>query len=359
VATPGRRTDRCLEYDPVRTALFERGYEFEFFQAMRLLLRLYPERKQVGGVAKAAQEVARFRGPVSLAFPPSAIDHVAPPEDESSRAEVAVAFMGLTGVMGVLPLHYSERIIARRAARDTTFAAFLDIFNHRFISLFYRAWEKHRPAALIEAAGLGGREVDVFTQYLFDLIGMGTEGLRGRMRVFDNTLLWYAGLIAQKPHSASALRGILRDYLALPVEISQFRGGWYSLAESDRSYMSFDSERNQLGVGAFIGSKVWDQQARFRIRLGPVDLPRFREFLPGGIALGRVMEFTRFLVGQAVAFDVQVVLSAPEIPHLKLTSAGPDAPQLGWLGWLKTRESTADAEDSVFRSDAVWAASAA
>jgi type VI secretion system protein ImpH len=286
---------------------------------------------------------------LTLAFPASAIHDIEPSSDPSDPVRVTVAFMGLTGTQGVLPLHYTERMIARRAAHDDTFRDFLDIFNHRFISHFYRAWEKHHPTVLYEMAVIRARGTDAFTQSLFDFIGIGSHGLRGRMRVHDEGLLFYAGLIAQRPHSASALRGILRDYFSIPVEIAQFVGGWYPLEHADRSYLSGEQERNQLAVGAFIGSKVWDPQARFRIRLGPVGLKRFESLLPGSMALAEVMELARFFVGQAVVFDIQVALRAAETPYCRLSDRGPHAPRLGWMAWLKTRPFKADAEDAVFR----------
>jgi type VI secretion system protein ImpH len=160
--------------------------------------------------------------------------------------------------------------------------------------------------------------------------------------------LRYAGLIAQRPHSASALRGILRGYFSVPVEIDQCLGSWYDLEDSDRSYLSADSERNQLGVGAFIGEQVWDQQARFRIRVGPIGLERFIDFLPGSRTMAGFIELTRFLVGQALAFDVQIFLRAAEVPYCRLSDDGFDAPRLGWMGWLKTEEFQTDAGDAVF-----------
>jgi type VI secretion system protein ImpH len=343
VAATCRRTGPSLE-----EALFERGYEFDFFQAVRLLARIFAGRKPVGGAAKPREEVVRFGARVSMAFPPSAVHDVERVPDSRDPVRMTVAFLGLTGTQGVLPFCYTEWMLERMAVKDDALVAFFDLFNHRLVSLFYRAWEKHRPPVLYELSAARGQRPDLFTHSLFDLIGMGTEGLRGRMQIQDESLLWYAGLIAQSPHSASALRGILRDYFGVPVEIDQCVGDWYELEEADRCYLSSELERNQLGEGAFLGEQVWNQQGRFRIRLGPLSLDRFLEFLPDGRAMGKLVQFTRYLVGQAMAFDVQVLLRASEVPYCRLADEGVDAPRLGEMAWLKTREFPTDAGDAVF-----------
>jgi type VI secretion system protein ImpH len=345
MAAPSRRTA-----DSVKQALFSRSYQFDFFQAVRLLGWVFPGRSGVGGKAKPHEEVARFGARLSLAFPPSAIHDIEWTPDTPAPARVIVAFMALTGTQGVLPFHYTERMIARKAVKDHTLSAFLDLFNHRMVSLFYRAWEKYHRAALYEAAVLHGERPDAFTHSLFDLIGMGTEGLRGRMRIHDESLLLYAGLVAQRPHSASALRGILRDYFGMPVEIEQCLGNWHTLEPEDRCYLSPEQERNQLGEGAILGEEVWDQQARFRIRAGPLEFLRFLDFLPGAPGLTKLLELTEFLTGRAAAFDVQVVLRKREVPYCRLDDEGLDAPRLGYMGWLKTEDFICDAHDAVFAS---------
>lgn len=345
MAAPSRRTDPSVE-----ETLFSRGFEFDFFQAVRLLRRLFPERKPPGGIARPSEEIARFGAWLSLAFPASAIDNVERSARADDPARVTVTFLGLTGTQGILPLHYTERLLALKAAKDTVLAEFLDLFNHRIVSLFYRAWAKHHPPIIYESAALERRYPDSFSHYLFDSIGLGTDGLRGRMRIPDESLLPYAGLIAQRPHSATAVRGILRDYFAVPVEIEQHLGNWYDIAEGDRSFLSPEMERNQLGVGAFLGDKVWNQQDRFRIRVGPVGLKCFRDFLPDGTAMAKLIELTRFLVGQALAFDVQVFLDAKDVPFCRLSESGGDAPRLGWMAWLKTAEFETHAGDAIFAS---------
>ena len=354
MAAPGRRA-----VSPLEEELFNHAYDYEFFQAVRLLARLFAGRKPVGSTSRPSDEFVRFRqlgtypdvreARLALAFPASAVHELGQPSQPADPARMTVTFFGLTGTQGVLPLWYTEWMIARRAAKDDTLAAFLDLFNHRLVSFFYRAWEKHRPPVLYELATIRSQQPDPFTQALFDLIGMGTPGLLGRMQIRDESLLLYAGLISQHPLSAPSLRGILRDYFSVPVEIQQCVGDWYELEDADRCYLAPEAQRNQLGEASFLGDGIWNQQSRFRIQLGPLVLPRFLEFLPNGSAMSKLVELTTYLTGQAMTFDVQVILRAEDVPHARLADEGEDAPRLGWIGWLKTTDFESAAGDAVFR----------
>ncbi|MEJ7618544.1 MAG: type VI secretion system baseplate subunit TssG [Pyrinomonadaceae bacterium] len=178
--------------------MYDEPYRFEFFQAVRLMMKLgqQQQRQPVGAAAAPSEEAVRFRTRVSLVFPPSELYELKRRADEEDQRppEMTVAFMGLTGPAGVLPLHYTELLIERARYKDTAGWEFLDIFNHRLISLFFRAWEKYRLTATYESGDLGR-----FTEYLFCLTGMGTRGLRGRLNLPDQGLLRYGGLIGQKP----------------------------------------------------------------------------------------------------------------------------------------------------------------
>lgn len=339
--TPSGRTDRSVEND-----LFDHGYDFEFFQAVRLLLRIFPDRQPVGRPGQPSAEVVRFRSRQSLAFPPSAIHEVE--RDARGNAPVmTVAFLGLSGAQGPLPLSYSEEVIARNAKKDTALAAFFDIFNHRLVSLFYRAWEKHHFPISFERERTSALPVkeESFTNYLFDLIGMGTGGLRNRMRIRDEALLLYAGLIAQRPHSASALAGLLRDCFQVSIEIEQFHGKWFPLAGESLSYLSPEGQHNSLGTGAVAGDAVWNPQSRFRVCLGPLTFARFKAFLPGEAALEKLRELVQFFAGPALEFDVQLILIAREVPECLATDEGDSAPLLGLSSWLDRAAVPYDARD--------------
>ncbi|HVF51085.1 MAG TPA: type VI secretion system baseplate subunit TssG [Pyrinomonadaceae bacterium] len=347
MASEGRRNAA-----PLTGVLFDESYRFEFFQAVRLLERIFKERQPVGRIGSApADEVVRFRTRQSLDFPASQIYEMqrgtraavaaaaGDDGDEASPVEpqpqMHVAFMGLTGPMGVLPRHYTELIAERVRAKDHALWEFLDIFNHRLLSLFYRAWEKYRFTVAYER---GDR--DRFTEYLFDIVGLGTRGLQDRLRMRDEGLLFYGGLIAQRPHSASAMAAILADRFGVPARVEQFSGQWLKI-EPD-SVTRLGAANSELGVSTIVGARVWDEQSKFRLRFGPLALQQFLNLIPSGGNFQPATRLTRFLAGAEFDFDVQLTLRAAEVPPTVLTTRAKRRPMLGWTTWLKTQEFTED-----------------
>ncbi len=269
----GPETARLTD-TPLGEELVEDACSFEFFQAVTLLQRLSAGLRPVGGFSNPEEEAVHFRVNPRLGFPASQIQTLELPEN--APPEMTVNFMGLTGPSGVLPYTYSELILERVRAKDHGLAAFLDIFNHRAISLFYRAWQRSRFPVTYSAGAQ-----DLFTRYLLDLIGLGTDGLRDRQEIEDEALLHYVSLVAMQSRSAMALEQIIEDYFEVPVEIQQFTGAWYGLDESTQCAMTDeDTPSSQIGAGAVVGDAVWDRQARVRIRLGPLGMERYCDFLP-------------------------------------------------------------------------------
>lgn len=330
----------------MKDLLFSEPYRFSFFQAVRLLERTSPGKEGVGRAVRPGNEVVRFRSHPSLAFPASEIlDLKAPPPGTEDRPpEMTVNFIGLTGPIGVLPHPYTELVRERASYKDTALWAFLDLFHHRFTSLFYRAWEKYRFPIAFERSG-----EDAFTEYLFDLIGMGTTGLRGRMTVRDQVLLLYAGLIAQKPHSGESIASVLRDYFGVPAGIVQFQGQWFPMEEENVTRLG--AANSELGRTVVAGSSVFVSQSKFRVRLGPLPLAAFVSFLPVGPAFRPLTELVRFLAGLEFDYDVQLVLRKEEVPPCSLDSNAALPPMLGWTTWITTETPREDADEVVLPVD--------
>ena len=316
-------------------------FSFNFFQAVRLLERFFPERTSVGQFAHPNTEVARFAAHPSLAFPASQIQAMDWPDDKP--VEMTVNFMGLTGPEGVLPNVYTTLLIERMRANDFSPRDFLDVFNHRIISLFYRAWRKYRFDVACEEG-----ERDLFSRHLLSLLGLGTEGLRDRQAVSDDTLIYYAGLLAQRPRSAQALQQILADFFNVPVQIEQFAGGWYRLDPQTQCRLSEgNSESEELGFGAVVGDEVWNQQSKVRVVLGPLTLERYAEFLPGGRSWEPLQAWVRFFSNDEWDFEVKLILEREQVPACTLGAEGASGPQLGWVSWVKSVPFSRDPDDTV------------
>jgi len=317
--------------------------DFEFFQAVRLLGMLFPARQPVGSYANPSQENVRFGANPDYTFPASQIARL--DWEAGQQPRMQVNFMGLTGPMGVLPLYYSALVRERLRARDTTLAAFFDIFNHRAISLFYQAWEKYRFTIAYERG-----EGDRFSHHLLDLLGLGTPGLQGRQPLPDDALLFYAGLLSPHARSATALRQLLMDYFDVPVEVEQFIGAWHALdADTQCTFREPGGYSEQLGCGAVVGDEVWDQQSGVRIRLGPLTLSQYKEFLPTGSAYEPLRALTRLFAGDETDFELELVLRKEEAPPCKLGAEGAAAPQLGWLTWASSAPLPENPEGAVLR----------
>ena len=158
--------------------------------------RLMPDREPSDVFVNPSREVVHF-GAHSIYFVSTEPALLACVRKYGEPARMTVNFMGLIGPLGVLPQYYTELVISRGRAKDNAIRDFFDIFNHRMISLFFQAWQKYRFTVAYERG-----ERDRFSHHLLDLIGLGTEGLQNRQSVADDSLIYYAGLLAQQPRSA-------------------------------------------------------------------------------------------------------------------------------------------------------------
>jgi len=362
--------------------------QFRFFQAVRLLALAEPERCR--GDSPLPDNL-RFRTPASLAFPASEVsalqDIVTQRADtaatsttgetrrtltladdaETAEASVTVierrmevACLGLTGPTGALPTPYTELLIERRMHyRDDSAHAFFDLFSHRSLALFYGAWRKYRFHLGHEQG-----DDDSFRRGLRALTGVGLErqapsaqaaiGDAAALAAADsqlpaNTLLYYAGLLARRPASASAIVTLVRGFFDVPAELQQFVGQWVAVPAAEQSQLGTQSAR--LGESACAGQRVWDQQTKCRLRLGPMPAARYRDFLPGRPGAAALSELLRFCVGNNLGCDLQLVLDKAEVPAPQLASAataGVGAARLGHSLWLASRPPGDDPSDAVF-----------
>lgn len=344
----------AVDPDPMQPAL-ERLHaqpgRFGFFQAVRLLYGVHGFDGRGSG---ARPGPLRFTTPASLAFPPSELAAIV---DADGHQQVCVNFLGLTGPSGVLPRHYTELLIARRLNRDRGAQDFLDLFNHRLVALFWLAWAKHRP----EIGRQFGFHNSVL-RYLEHIVGLGTPALQARLHASPRAarqgrplpgaaMLYFSGLIAQRPHGEHAIAQVVSAVVNAPVQASGCLGTWQRIAPEARTRLG--RANHALGAGGVLGARYWDRQTTLRLTIGPLRRERFNALLPRGPRLADVIELCRFLTGLALDLRVRLSLQADQVPPLRLGGRGEDRPQLGWNTWLRGRRSQSPTTDTEFHFSAM------
>lgn len=288
-----------------------------------------------GGDLPPAMEGVRFVAADGFAHPDAEVLDAQRPAD-GGPVRLTVGFMGLTGPAGVLPDHYTETVLLRGRARDDAMRQFLDLFNHRAVSLFYRAWAKYRLT--VRFAESGGDLSDPFSVALAALSGTPRASP-------DPRQLAAAGALARRVRTPSALRRALALRFDLPVEVQELNPRRIRIAAHEQTRLGVRGRFATLGVDAVAGDRVTDVAGRFRLRLGPLDGARFRAFFePGGVR-SELVEAVRLACGPAASFDLQLVLRARDVTPARL--GGDDPARLGRTGWLVTGPAERDRDDAV------------
>ena len=327
MASYGWRDRRSVE-----DALFTEGHRFSFVQAVRLLeeMRLRANRTAPAEGADPEREVVRFRHAVRMDFPPSDVEDVTRPANGDGPVEMTVNVLGLAGALGPLPSAVSELIVERAFRKDTAFRDFLDIFNHRLVSLLYRARKKYRPA--LDPHGPDrGRVASVLQAFL----GLATPNLLGRMELPDRALLPYTGLVVDKQRSTIGLVRLLEDYFEVAVLVVPFRGQWNEIENDDLTYIGPSGMNQVLGRSAVLAKRIWDEEASIEVQLGPLTLDQFVAFLPIGRSHHALVAAVRYYLRGELGFLFRLQIAAGEVPELRIGRA--EGAFLGWTTWLKTR----------------------
>jgi len=356
--------DRAEAYSLINR-LYERPHSFHFYQAVRRLECAYRWQPAIGYSLRPAQDPVRFCQEPSLAFAPATMGQLQF-GSQGCAPRLFVAFMGLLGPQGPMPLHITEQARQREISGDHTLARFLDIFNHRMVSLFYRAWAANQQAISFEHGALREpppeqadpdaqpgtthrgpapvrRDGDRFAIYIGSLFGLGMPSLRHRDAAPDVAKLHYSGRLVCQTRHAEGLRAILHDYFRVPVEIREFLGQWIDLPSDCGCRLGESPATGTLGHTAICGSRIWDCQQKFRIVLGPMTLDDYERMLPGGRSLERLVAWIRNYIGDELTCDVQLVLKKEEVPQTKMGTFG----RLGWTTWLRSQPFDHDADDLV------------
>ena len=346
-ADPVTAAERTARVGALLQQAADAPYRFDFFQLLRTLDALHPDKPRLGTARRPIDEPVRLGQTTDLAFAPSGLADVLLHDDRGGKPRIKVHFFGLFGPNGPLPLHLTAYARERRLhvkgkrpdgkmVSDDTLERFADLFHHRLLLLFYRAWAQAQPTANLDRP-----KDDRFADFIGTLIGSGGAAWRERDAAPDHARLAFAGLLARQVRNADGLARLLSSFLGMPVRVESFVGRWMPLPEAERSRIGRRAatrrqSTNKLGASAVLGRTVFDRQHHIRLHIGPLRLADFEELLPVGRALPAVQALVQQYIGLEFGWDLRLELDKNELPPCRLgtrATAGRGS-RLGWTTWL-------------------------
>ena len=320
---------------------------YEFFQ----LVRLYEIAFRGRGGDSVGQRI-RFSNSLRLGFAPSQVDALTAcyrldangeETSELEQVEITPSFIGMLGINGALPIHYTEQVIYQdRFKRDKSGWAFLDLFTNRAVSHFYLAWKKYRLAIQYEAD-----RRNRFLPLILSLCGLGFAPLRERMnrapgRIHDESIAYFAGLLHQRPISAQTLERALSGYFKATVRVEQFVGCWYVVPLEQRSNLG--RANAVLGSNMLVGERIWQRNLRIRIHIGPLSHARYMAFLPKGDIAAALEKILTLATGPQFEYEIRPILRAADVRPLAFGEQ--NGGRLGYDSFILTRPETHDRGDA-------------
>lgn len=312
MAGPDRGPSPGLKLD-LKLAMLREGHDFSFYQAVRLLRHFASRPAEKNWVDKRMGQAIHITPKLSLAFPASDIDRIDEFEPEAEGDfSIVVNFFSLYGTASPLPTFYTEELIEEEHDEESVSRDFLDIFHRHLYRLLYKSWLKYRQFLQVSEE----QDFDA-VQRLFCLLGLGETEFQND--VSDAySLLRYTGLFAQSPRSALGLKILLQDALDLPIDIEPCLLRKAKIPIDQRIALG----RNQVGLGndSFLGEELDDRMGKFRIKVGPLSEPEYRDFFPGSAMYNKLVQLTDLFVLDSLEYDIKVTMKAREAQTVCLGS---------------------------------------
>lgn len=324
----------------------------DFFQAVRRIEARHPELPRVGHARQTSAEAVRIYQATEMDFAATTLETIG---GQGDYTEIRQRFFGLLGPHGPMPYHWTEHVRGQvRHDHDATTESFLNIFNHRMATLFYRAWASSRGVVQRDRP-----EEDRFHDYLSALTGAwesdDTRQARGDAEAGDGShelRAHFVGRFAGQRRNAEGLRAVLSTALAAAVEVQQFTLQHLRLAPEDLTILRSQATPGQqqlggpgvLGRSAVLGRSVPDRSTKITVVIGPLQHNRFADLVPGGRQHAELRRLIRSYLGDGLNCRVVLSVVAEAAEPIALGNSG----QLGISGWVGKLQASETSEDCHF-----------
>lgn len=244
--------------------------------------------------------------------------------------EVAANVFAVLGASGILPLHYSDYILAAAREKDVNLFNFINLFYNKSLYLFTKVLKKHSIYFQYDKYVLTqGKKVPSIWLALSSLIGIAPKTLTSTI---PNVLVNYAGLLINSSHSSSALKAIISCYLQLDVEIEEFIPEKLKLEDNELSKLG--KNNSNLGISFYLGYHIYFNQNKIIIKIYNLDFKTYDNFLTEGTNRKKeLMQILNFYLAKHLKY--QLIFLVVESEKLtKLSNSNPR--KLGVSVWCKT-----------------------
>lgn len=320
MATLTRRSDST-----VANLLFTQPYEFEYYQSIRILAALRPEAQPFGESEHPKDDPVQIQSRISYAAPASDIFSLYPNRLYDRPPLMTINFLGIAGIQGPLPQPYTDLIVERLRHKDTAFRDFLDIFNHRYASFWYRLQKKHTPGLEMvppERTSVG--------KAILDLAGLVNIDIQKSLGVHTRSILHFTPLFWQRQRNAAGLQKLLRGYFKINMHLEEFKGAWCAAPQEDWSRIGKSGQHQRLGVSTLLGRRSWNQASGVSLQLTELTWQQYLTHLPGGQGHAELLSLARFYCGLVHTLQLWGSIRHQDIPASVLTGNF----KLGQTTWL-------------------------
>lgn len=316
--------------------LEDHAHLYDFFAALRLIETQKEDGVRLGENRSPRSDDVFFGQKVSLSFAPSTIAELRRNTNNPSEVWIDNYFFGLMGPNGPLPKHLTELFISEvMGNKRPQFLDFLNLFNHRLITLFYRAWANKEPTTLNDSPSN-----NKYKLYLGALSGYAEPDLHDRDQMSDYVKFRYTRFLSGKTRYPEGITRMLSDMFNLTARVDNFAGEWIKIPEDGLCKIESGPYGRRLGLNTTQGRYSWACQYKFRVLLGPMTIDEFEQLLPTQKRASQVNDIIRNYVGIEYQWDIVLLLKKEEIPNLELTKN--QYKQLGWTTWLKSNSDDND-----------------
>ncbi len=311
--------------------------KYSFAAALRIVECGFAQRPRLGHSKRPAEDAVRLAQHVTLGFAGMPIDGMDRGGSGDRYGTLRVRYPGLFGPNGPLPLHLTEYVVDRgKHHGDATFRDFVNVFQHRLISVYWRAISAAQPVVHLDRPG-----DDSFSTYYASLAGfVRMEDAELDPRV-DRARRHWISHFARPVRSAEGLEAILSGFFATAVSVEEYVGRWVDLPSEGLKL----GKSNALGEDTHLGESFWDCSQSVRIAFRALDRDQYERLLPSGSSWPLIEQLVSSYIGRELAWDVKLVLNLDQGEELRLDGGQ----RLGWNTWLKSADTQLACEELVLR----------